>query len=200
MRKKFKKIYSDTIDFPIIPDTGLTGNKSETNYYILLEKSYKPITSHTESIKSNNNFITESNIKLTPDKDNSAYNRLTITCPENTTSELKTATIEFEVKTPEIHNTLNNTELNIKPNKLYINFKQTPKLDMYAFIQIIDETDNYENKKEQRNNATSDYDAPTYKVNGDSRILKIIYKGVISYITGYDKNGNAYNNRKLLYK
>lgn len=191
MRKKFKKIYSDTIDFPIIPDTGLTGNKSETNYYILLEKSYKPVTSHTESIKSNNNFITESNIKLTPDKDNSAYNRLTITCPENTTSELKAATIEFEVKTPEIHNTLNNTELNIKPNKLYINFKQTPKLDMYAFIQIIDETDNYENKKEQRNNATSDYDAPTYKVNGDSRILKIIYKGVISYIAGYDKNGNA---------
>lgn len=195
MSKKFKKIYSDTIDFPIIPDTGLDGNKEKTNYYILLEKNYIPVTSHTESKKSNNdNFITTSNIHLTPDEDNRAYNRLTVTCPENTTSELKTATIEFEVETPEIHNTLGDSELNIKPNKLYINFKQTPKLDMYAFIQIIDETDNYENKKEQKNSETSDYDAPTYNINGDSRILKIIYKGVISYITGYDKKGNAITN------
>ena len=93
----YNKLYTKRLDFPkVIPAKGL--NSMETDYYILLEKNYFPVTS-TISKKviqqsGSENWITTSNINLTVE--DNYYNKLSIQgIGENNTEIKNTALIEF---------------------------------------------------------------------------------------------------------
>ena len=183
--KIYKKLYKQTIDFPIIlPADGIENNIS-SDYYILLEKNFLPINS-TETIKyipqDSTSWIT---LKLIPH--DAYYNRLYVqSLSVNNTNTKREVTAKF------IANITDNNQIT-KCNTLYANFIQAPKENISAHIEFIPLT----NEQELDNN--------NLIINGDTQDIKIIYYGLnndvkitSSNVVSLKINGNNLNKDKII--
>lgn len=188
----YNKLYTKRIDFPkIIPQTGLTSTM-ESNYYILLEKNYLPISSNISkkiiTQTGTSNWLKINNISLTP-HDN-YYNKLsiigTITANNNTTKN--TALVEFSATN------IDESKAIEKCNVLLAYFEQAPKEEIKACIDII-----------PYNNQTLNGD--TLSINGDEQYIKFYYYGLKNGVKLVSQNninikinGNDLNENNIISK
>ena len=189
----YNKLYTKKINFPkIIPYTGLSLNSSiNSDYYILLEKNYFPITADI-SIKilnttGINNWIKLNNIKL--ETYDNYYNKLNIigNILENDTTEKNTALIEFSAL---------NTNLNAieQCNVLLAYIEQAPKEIIDAKIEFIPL------------NETQTISENTLNINGDKQFIKFYYYGlrnnakIVNSSVILTLNDSNLNNDKLISK
>ena len=162
----YKKLYTKKLNFPeVIPYIGINDDIN-SNYYILLEKNYFPITASLSikilNITGTTNWFKTSNIKLET-KDN-YYNKLSITgnISQNNNPEINSALIEISA-------TISATGTK-KPiencNTLQLYIEQAPKEIIDAKIEFIPL------------NETQTLSENNLNINGDKQYIKFYYYGL----------------------
>ena len=161
----YNKLYTKRINFPkLIPQKGLQINDDaiESNYFILLEKNYFPISANI-SIKKieqsgTTDWLSPNNIKFTV-HDN-YYNKLSIkgNINENNNTEKNTILFEFSANISD--------ENTIEPcNTLLCYFEQAPKEEINACIEF----EPYAGQTINDN---------TLLISGDAQYVRFYYYGV----------------------